>query len=87
MVKKGDLLEKEVSGKDYAEVFTCLCADDEVFVIGRTKFKPVKRYGVDDNGEQYSYIEYEVCGVSYENLRAFENSEKSLAKNGFVILE
>ena len=87
MVEKGDLLEKEVPGKDYAEVFTCVCADNEVFVIGKTKFKPVTKYDYDKNGEEYSYIEYEVCDVSYENLRAFKNTEEQLKKNNLAILE
>ena len=82
MVKKGDLLEKNVDGRDYSDVYMCVCADEEVFVIGRAKFKKVFK-----STENSCSVEYEVCGASYENLRAFENSEKSLAKNGFVILE
>lgn len=78
MVKKGDLLEKSVDGRSYADVFECVCADDEVFVVGRAKFQRVQ-------GEDY--IGYEVCGVSYENLRAFPNTDESVEKNGFTILE
>ena len=74
MVKKGDMIGKLVKGKDYADIFECVCADDEVFVIGRSKFKQV--------GDSY-----EVCGVSYENLRAFENTEKALTENNLILLE
>lgn len=74
MVKKGDLIGKVCKGKDYADVFECVCADEEVFVIGRAKFKQV--------GDSY-----EVCGVSYENLRAFENTEKALTENNLIHLE
>ena len=77
MVKKGDLLEKSVDDR-YADVYMCVCADDEVFVIGRAKFKRV---------ETENSVDYEVCGVSYENLRAFPNTQESLAQNKFEILE
>ena len=73
MVKKGDLVGKLSKGRNYADVFECVCADKEVFVIGRAKFKKA--------GEGY-----EVCGVSYENLRAFENTEKALTENNLVLL-
>ena len=75
MVKKGDLIQKNIEGKDYAEVFECICADDEVFVIGRSKFRRIE--GTND---------YEVCGVSYENLRAFPNTEKALMDNNLIVL-
>ena len=74
MVKKGDLIGKCPKGKDYADIFQCVCADDEVFVIGRAKFKQA--------GDSY-----EVCGVSYENLRAFENTEKALTENNLILME
>lgn len=77
MVEKGDLIQKNIDGKDYAEVFMCVCADEEVFVIGRAKFKSVKTN---------NSIEYEVCGVSYENLRAFPNTEKALIDNNLTVL-
>lgn len=82
MVKKGDLLEKSVDGRSYADVFECVCADDEVFVVGRAKFQRV--VGT-ENG--ISFVNYEVCGVSYENLRAFPNTDESVEKNGFTVLE
>lgn len=74
MVKKGDLIGKLHKNKDYADIFQCVCADNEVFVIGRAKFRQV--------GEVY-----EVCGVSYENLRAFENTDKALTENNLILLE
>ena len=74
MVKKGDLIGKTHKGKEYADIFECVCADEEVFVIGRAKFKQVG-----DN--------YEVCGVSYENLRAFENTEEALTENNLFLME
>lgn len=75
MVEKGDLIQKNIDGKDYAEVFMCVCADEEVFVIGKAKFKRIE--GTDD---------YEVCGASYENLRAFKNTEKALIDNNLTLL-
>lgn len=77
MVKKGDLIQKDIDGRNYADVFECVCADDEVFVIGRAKFKRVTT----ENS-----IDYQVCGVSYENLRAFPNTEKALIENKLTIL-
>ena len=74
MVKKGDLIGKTYKGKDYVDVFECVCADESVFVIGKSKFQKV--------GE-----DYQVCGVSYENLRAFENTEKALVENSLILLE
>ena len=73
MVKKGDLIGKLCKERDCIDVFQCVCADDNVFVIGRAKFQQV--------GDAY-----EVCGVSYENLRAFDNTEKALSANNLVIL-
>lgn len=73
MVKKGDLIGKTYKGKDYMDIFECVCADEEVFVIGKSKFQKV--------GE-----DYQVSGVSYENLKAFENTENSLVSNNLVIL-
>lgn len=76
-VLKGDLLEKSMDGRDYADVFMCVSADDELFVVGRAKFRKVTT----DNS-----IDYEVCGCSWENLRAFKNDKDTLAKNGFAII-
>ena len=70
MVKKGDIITKE--GFPYKETFVCVCADDEVFVIGRAKFQRV---------ETENSVGYEVCGYSSENLRAFPNTDESLTKN------
>lgn len=82
MVKKGDLLERNIDGRDYADVFMCVCADEDVFVIGRAKFKKVFK-----NTENSCSVEYEVCGASYENLRAFENTEKALLDNKLTLLD
>ena len=81
MVEKGDLIQKDIDGRNYADVFMCVCADAEVFVIGRAKFKRVDRT---ENG--VCSIEYEVCGVSYENLRAFPNTEEALKDNNLTLL-
>lgn len=74
MVKKGALIGKRYKGKDYADIYECVCADEQVFVIGRAKFKQV--------GDSY-----EVCGVSYENLRAFENTDAALTENNLFLME
>lgn len=77
-VVKGDLLEKSVDGRDYSDVFMCVSSDDELFVVGRAKFRKV---------ETENSIEYEVCGCSWENLRAFKNDKDTLVKNGFEIID
>lgn len=77
MVEKGDLIQKSIDGRDYADVFMCVCADEEVFVIGRAKFRRVTTK---------NSIDYEVCGVSHENLRAFPNTEKALIDNNLTLL-
>lgn len=84
MVKKGDIITRE--GFPYNETFVCVCADKEVFVLGKAKFKKVYKE------EQVDYLEhplcsfgYEVCGYSSENLRAFPNTEESLSKNYMTI--
>lgn len=84
MVKKGDIVTKEAI--PYNETFVCVCADKEVFVLGKAKFrKTYKEEQVSRAGDMACSVGYEVCGYSSENLRAFPNREESLSKNNMTV--
>ena len=85
-VHKGDLVSKEYS-EQIAEVFVCVSADEELFVLGKAKFKvvPVDKNVAMDMKDHNTY-DYEVCGCSWENLKAYKNDEETLNKNKMYVL-
>lgn len=85
-VHKGDVVSK-VYSDDIAEVFLCVCADEEVFVLGKAKFKAVPSVeGGEIDMKDHSTFDYELCGCSWENLKAYKNDEETLNKNKFDVL-
>lgn len=84
MVKKGDIITKK--SIPYDETYVCVCADEEVFVLGKAKFqRAYKEVQVDNSERPLCSFGYEVCGYSSENLRAFPNTEESLSKNNMTV--
>lgn len=85
-VHKGDVVSK-VYNEDIAEVFVCVIADEELFILGKAKFKAVpSRDGVVIDMKDHSTFDYEICGCSWENLKAYKNDEETLNKNKFDVL-
>lgn len=71
-VSSGDLVSQE-SG-ECADVFVCVLADDEVFVLARPKIR-LKNDGV------------MIVGYKRDNCKVYDNNAETMKKNKFEILD
>lgn len=73
-VGTGDLVSKECG--EYADVYVCVIADDDVFVLAKPKIQKIpKEEGV------------AIVGYSRENCKVYDNNAETMAKNRFEILD
>ena len=73
-VESGDLIGQEEKG--FCNVFVCVVADDDVFVLAKPKIQKIpKEEGV------------AIVGYSRENCKVYDNNAETMAKNRFEILD
>jgi hypothetical protein len=73
MVKEKDLVGKCLRNGDYIEIYECVCANEAVFVLGKSNFSVQGR-------------KYKISGFSLDCLKAYKNDEATLKRNGLVLL-
>ena len=73
-IKTGDLVGQE-SG-DYCDVFVCVIADDDVFVLARPK---IQKIPMEDG--------VEIVGYKRDNCKVYDNNAETMKKNHFEILD
>lgn len=78
-VKTDDLIGQIKPGSESADVFVCVLADNEKFVLARPRISIIK----DENGEQGA----EIVGFYRDNCKVYDNNSETLKKNYFEILE
>lgn len=72
-VKTGDLVSQGVN--DYADVFVCVIADDDVFVLARPK---IHKIPMEDG--------VEIVGYKKDNCKVYDNNVETLNKYNFEVL-
>ena len=72
-IKTGDLVSQEV--KDYYDVFVCVIADDDVFVLARPQ---IRKIPMEDG--------VEIVGYKRENCKVYDNNVETFNKYNFEVL-
>ena len=72
-IKTGDLVSQGV--KDYYDVFVCVIADDDVFVLARPQ---IRKIPMEDG--------VEIVGYKRENCKVYDNNVETLNKYNFEVL-
>ena len=73
-VESGDLIGQEEKG--FCNVFVCVIADEDVFVLARPKIQKIpKEEGV------------MIVGYNRDNCKVYDNNAETMKKNRFEILD
>ena len=72
-IQTGDLVSQGV--KDYYDVFVCVIADDDVFVLARPQ---IRKIPMEDG--------VEIVGYKRENCKVYDNNVETLNKYNFEVL-
>lgn len=72
-VQTDDIVLQVKPNSDYEEVFLCVIANEEIFVLAKPRFKLLEDGGA------------EIVGYHKENCKIYENNAETMAKNHFEI--
>ena len=72
-VQTGDLVSQAV--KDYYDVFVCVIANDDVFVLAKPQ---IRKIPMEDG--------VEIVGYKKENCKVYDNNYETLEKYNFEVL-
>ena len=72
-IKTGDLVSQAV--KDYYDVFVCVIANDDVFVLARPQ---IRKIPMEDG--------VEIVGYKRENCKVYDNNVETMNKYNFEVL-
>lgn len=72
-VKTGDIVVQAKKGQDFADVYSCVIADEDVFVLARPAIKLLPDGGC------------EIVGYKKDNCKVYDNNQETLERNCFYV--
>ncbi len=89
-VVSGELVGQERG--ESCDVFVCVIADEDIFVLARPKIEVKQEevaVPVGDDGKFCMQIKMvpDIIGYSRENCKVYDNNEETMKKHKFILLE